>query len=115
MEVDCGTAVSMINAMVYKRTFKHIPLQKCKRKIAVINASHLNVEGQISVDVVFNGLRKEMKLIVLRCSSVFATLLGHDWLDVFKPRWRDAFGISSAGINQLTVSEDQKVDEWKSN
>ncbi|XP_038116829.1 uncharacterized protein LOC119769020 [Culex quinquefasciatus] len=112
MEVDCGAAVSVINSVVYEKKFKHIPLMKCDRKLAVINGSRLNVEGQISVEVVFNGIRSNVKLIVLRCSSVFAPLLGRDWLDVFTPRWRDAFGIS-AGIKQLDVFQDHMVEKFK--
>lgn len=78
MEVDCGAAVSVINSIVYEKMFKHIPLMRCDRKLAVINGSRLNVEGQISVEVVFNGVTRNVKLIVLRCSSVFAPFLGRD-------------------------------------
>lgn len=112
MEVDCGAAVSVINSVVYERKFNYIPLMRCDRKLAVINGSRLNVEGQISVEVVFNGVAKNVKLIVLRCSSVFAPLLGRDWLDVFAPHWRDAFG-TGADIKQLDVFKDRKIEEFK--
>ncbi|XP_058813399.1 uncharacterized protein LOC131677517 [Topomyia yanbarensis] len=111
MEVDCGAAVSVISLEMYEGDFDHIPLQRCDKKLAVINGSRLKVEGQIEVKVELNGRTKTVDLIVLRNGSGFTPLLGRDWLDVFVPDWRKAFGNN---INQLSVSPDQIVAEIQS-
>ncbi|XP_058814853.1 uncharacterized protein LOC131678636 [Topomyia yanbarensis] len=111
MEVDCGAAVSVISLEMYEGDFDHIPLQRCDKKLAVINGSRLKVEGQIEVKVELNGRTKTVDLIVLRNGSGFTPLLGRDWLDVIVPDWRKAFGNN---INQLSVSPDQIVAEIQS-
>ncbi|XP_058452577.1 uncharacterized protein LOC131431095 [Malaya genurostris] len=111
MEVDCGAAVSVISFEMYEGDFDHIPLQKCDKKLAVINGSRLKVEGQIQVYVEFNNQKKDVYLIVLRSDNCFTPLLGRDWLDLFVPDWRRAFG---SNINQLAVSTDQTVAEIQS-
>ncbi|XP_055548082.1 uncharacterized protein LOC129731797 [Wyeomyia smithii] len=108
MEVDCGAAVSVISLEMYEREFDHIPLETCDKKLAVINGSKMKVEGEITVKVEFNGQAKTVQPIVLRNGSCFTPLLGRDWLDVFIPDWRKAFGSS---INQLAVCPDQIVAE----
>ncbi|XP_058465225.1 uncharacterized protein LOC131438871 [Malaya genurostris] len=111
MEVDCGAAVSVISFEMYEGDFDHIPLQKCDKKLAVINGSRLTVEGHIQVYVEFNNQKKDVYLIVLRSDNCFTPLLGRDWLDLFVPDWRRAFG---SNINQLAVSTDQTVAEIQS-
>ncbi|XP_062704094.1 uncharacterized protein K02A2.6-like [Aedes albopictus] len=114
MEIDCGAAVSVVSKDTYEGEFADIPMQKCTKKLAVINGSRLVVEGQIPVQVELNGRRKFVKLVVLRCGSSFTPLLGRDWLDIFFPEWRSAFG-SSSNLNQLSLpmSEERVVDDIK--
>ncbi|XP_062538876.1 uncharacterized protein K02A2.6-like [Armigeres subalbatus] len=109
MEIDCGAAVSVVSRETYEEEFADIPLQKCTKKLAVINGSRLVVEGQIPVTVELNGL------VVLRCGSSFTPLLGRDWLDIFFPEWRKTFG-SGANLNQLSLptSEERVVEDIKS-
>ncbi|XP_062557586.1 uncharacterized protein LOC134222457 [Armigeres subalbatus] len=115
MEIDCGAAVSVVSRETYEGEFADIPLQKCTKKLAVINGSRLVVEGQIPVTVELNGRRQVVKLVVLRCGSSFTPLLGRDWLDIFFPEWRKTFG-SGANLNQLSLptSEERVVEDIKS-
>ncbi|XP_038118749.1 uncharacterized protein LOC119769631 isoform X1 [Culex quinquefasciatus] len=106
MEVDCGAAVSVVCWSTYKQMFNHIPLEKCNKKLAVINGSSLKVEGQFSVLVELNGKRQTVSLIVLRSFNEFVPLLGRDWLDVFFPGWRNTFG-DTCQVNQLATAADQ--------
>ncbi|XP_058816781.1 uncharacterized protein LOC131680076 [Topomyia yanbarensis] len=110
MEVDCGAAVSVISLEMYEGDFDHIPLQRCDKKLAVINGSRLKVEGQIEVKVELNGRTKTVDLIVLRNGSGFTPLLGRDWLDVFVPDWRKAFGnnINIVGFTRSDRCRDTK-------
>ncbi|XP_062534321.1 uncharacterized protein LOC134203459 [Armigeres subalbatus] len=115
MEIDCGAAVSVVSRETYEGEFADIPLQKCTKKLAVINGSRLVVEGQIPVTVELNVRRKVVNLVVLRCGSSFTPLLGRDWLDIFFPEWRKTFG-SGANLNQLSLptSEERVVEDIKS-
>ncbi|XP_062707298.1 uncharacterized protein K02A2.6-like isoform X1 [Aedes albopictus] len=91
MEVDTGSAVAVISAILYKRLFHHLQISKCNRRLVVVNGSSIAVLGQISVEVELNGMRTDRSLIVLNTAKDFTPLLGRDWLKVFYPNWKDGF------------------------
>lgn len=97
---------------MYEEEFADILMQKCTQKLAVINGSRLVVEGQILVHVELNGRWTTVKLNILRSGSSFKPLLGPDWLDIFNPDWRNAFG-SGMNVIQLSLpaSEERVVDD----
>ena len=113
MEVDCGAAVSVVCWSTYSKKLNHIPLEKCNKKLAVINDSSLKVEGQLAILVELNGQAQTVSLIVLRSVNEFVPLLGRDWLDVFFPGWRNTFG-DTCQVNQLAVTADQVLADVES-
>lgn len=80
MEIDCGSAVSVINKSQYFSIFNK-SLQKCNKNLAVVNGSKLNVLGEVRVMVRFKGKEANLKLLVLNCENNFIPLLGRSWLD----------------------------------
>lgn len=109
MEIDSGSAVSVISSKTYERNFRDKPLSNCSIELAVVDGAQLVVVGQFVVVVTTNGLRKEMKLVVLDSRKDFIPLFGRDWLDVFFPAWRGAFRPLT--VNHTEASKEEIVLE----
>ncbi|XP_062551470.1 uncharacterized protein LOC134216627 [Armigeres subalbatus] len=50
MEVDCGSAVSVINREQYLNQFDK-PLQKCTKQLIVVNGAKLKIEGEVLITI----------------------------------------------------------------
>lgn len=115
MEIDCGSAETVISEELFLRNFKHIKLSPCNKKLAVIDGKRLKVLGKISVPVHLKGRRQQLCMIVLRCENDFMPLMGRTWLDCFYEGWRNIFsnsGIQNENIHK--IDEEHVVDELKS-
>jgi len=91
MEPDTGCAVAMISKADYQRYFPHIGIQPTQRKFHVYAGARLTPVGEIMVDVIFNGIRKNLPLIVVQADKYAPALFGRNWLDIFIPNWREVF------------------------
>ncbi|XP_062709374.1 uncharacterized protein K02A2.6-like [Aedes albopictus] len=105
MEVDTGSAVAVISEILYQQMFSSIPVSKCDKKLVVVNGSKIAVVGEITVEVILNGVTADRKLIVLKTTRSFTPLLGRDWMKVFYPNWKDQF-MQPRSVNSLSVTED---------
>lgn len=115
MEVDCGSAESVVSEELYLRNYKHCPIEMCKKRLFVIDGNKLDILGKVRVAARMNGRRMDLYLVVLRCEKDFIPLMGRTWLDVFYEGWRNTFSNSSIPkqrVNALT--EDQTVEDIKS-
>ncbi|XP_062541993.1 uncharacterized protein K02A2.6-like [Armigeres subalbatus] len=113
MEVDCGSAESVISEELYRRNFKNCPLEACNKRLFVIDGNRLDVLGKVRVSVRMKGIIKKLFMVVLRCDKDFVPLMGRTWLDCFYDGWRNTFsGTSVQRVNALT--EDETVDRIKS-
>ena len=99
MEVDCGSSVSVINKSQYFSRFTR-PLQKCTKKLIVVNGANLVIEGETDVVVKFRGIEANLKLLVLNGKHDFIPLLGRTWLDIFFSDWRQYFS-NSLEVNNI--------------
>ncbi|XP_062539555.1 uncharacterized protein LOC134225524 [Armigeres subalbatus] len=114
MEVDSGSAVSIISRQTYSERFKHKPLSKCNLKLAVVDGARLSVAGQIMVSVQMNGRHMKVPLVVLESAKEIIPLFGREWLDIFFPVWRDSFR-GQLMINHTNIKkEDRVVEDIKS-
>lgn len=75
MEIDCGSAVTVINKRQYFSILDK-PIQKYSKTMAVVNGSKLDVLGEVKVLVKFKGKEISLKLLVLDCNNNFIPLLG---------------------------------------
>lgn len=100
MEIDSGSAVSVIGQADYKKLFCGVPMVRSSRHLVVVDGARLRILGEILVQVELNGVVDEQKLIVLECSNSFVPLIGRSWLDRFYPGWRSGF-TNATMINNL--------------
>ncbi|XP_058452059.1 uncharacterized protein LOC131430847 [Malaya genurostris] len=101
MEIDSGSAVSVISEADFQKLFSNIPLVSSKRQLVVVNGKRLKILGEIDVKVKLNGFEHQHMLVVLECRNRFVPLIGRSWLDCFYPDWRSGF-VSVSSVNSLT-------------
>lgn len=102
MEIDTGSAVSVISEMLYNNIFRHVPVLTCNKRLMVVNGDKLSVAGRISVEVLLNGFKRKVDLIVLKTGQDFIPLIGRNWLEFFFPDWKNNFA-NKHEINNLAV------------
>ncbi|XP_055620700.1 uncharacterized protein K02A2.6-like isoform X2 [Toxorhynchites rutilus septentrionalis] len=105
MEIDSGSAVSVISEANCRRYFKGIPMCSSSRQLVVVDGARLKILGEIYVQVELNGRVAQQKLVVLKCSNIFVPLIGRSWLDCFFPGWRSCF-TNTALVNSLNEKTD---------
>lgn len=114
MEIDCGSAETVISEGLFLRNFKHIQLLPCNKKLAVIDGKKLTVLGRMRAMVQLGSVKQQLYLIVLRCDVDFVPLMGRTWLDIFYKDWRNVFSkpaINCESIHRL--EEDDFVEKMK--
>lgn len=116
MEVDCGSAVSVIDEQDFRTNFSHLRLEPYNNKLIVVDGANLEVLGCISVSVFVNGISEHnLELVILKNSKNrrrIIPLFGRKWLDVFFPAWRRTF--SSGMVNMVSGSAiENTVEEVK--
>ncbi|XP_062699049.1 uncharacterized protein LOC115254665 [Aedes albopictus] len=114
MEVDCGSAESVISEDFYQRHFRRCPIESCRKRLFVIDGNKLDVLGKIKVVAELNGMTMELFLVVLRCGKDFIPLMGRTWLDHFYNGWRSTFTGSSVHRQHVNaLSEEATMEEIK--
>ncbi|XP_062550143.1 uncharacterized protein K02A2.6-like [Armigeres subalbatus] len=108
MEVDTGSAVSVISEKLYKKRFCSSIMEPCNRRLVVVNGARLEIAGQILVDVKINTRRSMQKLVILKSETDFTPLLGRDWMEIFYPDWKLNFGTIET-VNQLRAEQIEKA------
>ncbi|XP_062555579.1 uncharacterized protein LOC134220520 [Armigeres subalbatus] len=114
MEVDCGSAESVISEAFYQQNFRSCPIELCKKRLFVIDGNKLDILGKIVVVARINGTELKLFLIVLRCEKDFVPLMGRTWLDLFYKGWRSVFTHSAAPSHRVnSLTGDATVEEIK--
>lgn len=103
MEIDTGSAVTVISEFLYEKLFSSIPLSICNKKLVVVNGAKLDVVGQMLAQVLLNGRIAEGRLIVLKTIGEFRPLLGRDLMFTFYPNWKNSFA-NHGSIQNLQIN-----------
>lgn len=115
MEIDCGSAESVISEKLFTRNFSHLSIKPCNKRLVVIDGNRLKVTGKVEVSVKIGNVTRKLYLVVLQCQSDFTPLMGRTWLDMFYSGWRETFAcptLSAVGVN--TLKEERTVFDLKS-
>ena len=103
MEVDTGTAVSILNYSDYERHFKYLALRPVEKSLHAYAGTPLDVAVQILVDVVHNGQRATLPLLVVRAERYAPPLLGRFWMTKIRLDWATLFPSTNS---QFAVGQD---------
>ena len=93
MEIDTGSAVSIISDTVFSSVFELANLQETEVKLCTYSGEQLPVKGKITCEVSYNGQSYTLPLIVLAGKG--PTLLGRDWMQQIRLDWSTIFQIKA--------------------
>ena len=99
MELDTGTDVSLISEETYLRLFKHVPLQESRTSLRSYSGSVIGVKGRMDVNVSYGDQHKRLHLLVV--SGKGSSLLGKDWLDEIRLKWKEIFRVQEDTLEQV--------------
>lgn len=105
MEIDTGSAVSIISESQYSEIFEAQALQQTDAKLCTYSGEQLPVKGKIICKVSYKGHTYTLPLIVLAGEGPI--LLGRDWLQHIQLDWPSIFQINAvkeSPVQQLLQS-----------
>ena len=92
MEVDTGSAVSIVSKVEYKRWFKHLKLQPAQFYLKTYSGESLSLLGEIRVAVKYQTQEMQLPLVVAQGKK--PVLLGRNWLEKLNLDWSTIFKVS---------------------
>lgn len=85
MELDTGSAVSIVSESVYQKHLRHVPLEETTLKLRTYTGEIIQPSGIITVTVEYNEQRNELPLYVVKTPG--PCLLGREWLQHIRLNW----------------------------
>ena len=92
MEVDTGSAVSIVSKVEYKKWFKHLKLQSTQFHLKTYSGESLSLLGEVRVAVKYQTQEIQITLVVAQGKK--PVLLGRDWLEKLYLDWSTIFKVS---------------------
>lgn len=97
MEVDCGSAESVISEHSFLRNFTNLSVKSYNKRLVVIDGKKLKVLGKVEVSVQLGDISGKLYIIILRSENDFVPLMGRTWLDIFLRRMEEYFYATGCG------------------
>ena len=97
MELDTGSAVSIISVLDYKKYFENEKLESAKITLKTYSGELLIPKGYINVQVKYNGQCESLRLYVVQKGGT--ALFGREWLKKINLDWKNL-----KWINKISVS-----------
>ena len=85
MELDTGSAVSIVSESVYLKYLRRVPLRKTTLKLRTYTGEIVKPSGMITVTVEYNEQKKELPLYVIKTQG--PCLLGREWFQQIRLNW----------------------------
>ena len=85
MELDTGSAVSVLPYKQYKERFGHVKLAKSGITLKTYTGEKITPKGEMKCNAKFKGQEKELTLQVVETPG--PALFGHDWLSKIQLDW----------------------------
>ncbi|XP_068739646.1 uncharacterized protein [Montipora capricornis] len=109
MEVDTGSAKSIISETVYKKLFQHLPLKPTHFYLKTYSGERLTLLGEFQVRVTYQS--QEMQLPLVVAESDKPVLLRRNWLDKLKLNWATIFKVSEVNAVDGLIAKYQVLFE----
>lgn len=98
-EIDCGSAVSVLPAVIYQQLFGRYNLQPCNEVFNFYTGVKISPMGCLSLPVTFEGKSKQVIFFVIKTNEKRLPLLGRDFMRSFN------LHLCSLNCNNLSVNE----------
>ena len=89
MEIDTGSAVSVVPRRFWEKELKEKPLQKCATILKTVTGERVGILGQTNVRVSHKSEEVELPILVMEGEG--PTLLGRNWLLALKIDWTSVY------------------------
>ena len=87
MEVDTGAAVTLISQSKLRALFPDLPITKSKVVLTTYTGEHMDVCGEIEMDVQYGEQKESLVLVVI--AGTGPALLGRNWLQHLRLNWKE--------------------------
>ncbi|PFX15255.1 Uncharacterized protein K02A2.6 [Stylophora pistillata] len=112
MEVDTGTAASVMSYADYERNFKYLALRPVNRSFHAFTGTPLDVAGQVLVDVAYNGQQMTLPLLIVQAKWHTPPLFGRVWMMKIPLDWHNLF-LPSHGQLAVGQENDERIEHLK--
>ena len=99
MEADTGAAVSLVSDKTYRSLFPKAKLQPLTTKLRTYSGEPLTVVGQREVEIKHG--EQSVKLLLLVVQGEGPSLLGRNWLRVFRHDWKVIHLLQGGRLQEL--------------
>ena len=100
MELDTGSAVTILNEITWKETLGRPKLQKSNNQLKSYSGHQIAILGDVKAKVTANQQTKVLTATV--AGTGHNNLLGRDWLQVLKLNWAEIVAVNSVREDALT-------------
>ena len=99
MEVDTGSAVSLVSEETYGTLFPKSQLQPSRTRLQTYLGEPITVVGQRNVDVRYGEQQVELPLLVVKGTG--PSLLGRDWLRTIRLDWKAIHHVRRGALQEV--------------
>jgi len=96
MEMDTGSAVTLVSEHTFKNKWSDTPLQTSSVKLCTYSNESLQVLEQIEANVQYNKQKAQLLLIVVEGNG--PSLFGRDWLSQIRLDWKKIRSVQECGL-----------------
>ena len=106
MELDTGSAVSIITHELYMKKFNEIPLQKTELLLKTYTGENITPVGVLKANVEYKG-QQPLLLDLYVVKGKGPVLMGREWLYKIRLDW---CAIKSLNVSQVTLPAKERLD-----
>ena len=99
MELDTGSAVTLVSEHIFKSKWPDTPLQVSNVKLRTYSNESLQVLGQIEAKIQYNKQEVQLPLIIVKGNG--PSLFGRDWLAHIQLDWKKIHSIQKCGVAKV--------------
>lgn len=112
MELDTGSALSLISSKDHKKYFPKERLHSTDVILKTYTKELVRPEGYLKVKVKYEGQNKRLRLYVLKDAG--PPLYGREWINKIKPPWKDIKMMKQSQQSQRQQQLDELLNKYKS-
>ena len=112
MEPDTGAVVSLITERTYKQKFSHVLMRASTPKLHTSSGDSLKVVGEITSDILNEGVHHQLPLIVVHFEAYVQLLLGRNWLDKIRLNWSKIFAQRHS-VSKVSEKDMKTREYWQ--
>ena len=99
MQLDTGASLSIMAETTFKELWPQRSLSSSQVRLCSYSGEAIHVLGAVDVNVTYKGQSHKVPLIIVKGSGL--TLMGRNWLQLFKLDWQEIFLLQSNSVSPI--------------